>query len=398
MKFIITRHGFSCNNIKKHSQFLEKDNDPSLSVWGYIQTLIKSKQTPEFYTSKVVFVSCLIRTWETAILLYLPNLTEKTITLIISPYLKEKHMIDKIDVGNWPMHLTDQIHKFLLFLQYYTYITNNMKQLEHDQIGDVMLNKLQKSLKKLIKICIGDINITIDLSRINDVEYLKNFGKFENPYGDKLIVREKKTLFLNNAEIPNRIEYFNYVSKLIKNSEHEMFQIVDIIPLPDSPVTLTEVKSNDYTFYKKGKNIQYFISWASKNSTIFDVKNIHCVSHSNTMKEFVATIDEKLLPKDMSEQNNWDLVFDLEDGIMKNMKMYSGRLKPKKQRNYDNLKGFYNAILGEMAVTSACEELCDFRHGFNEKRLSGRSRQCKKNMKDKFNRFLSKKSQLNLLT
>ncbi len=186
----------------------------------------------------------------------------------MSPYIKEKHLIDAIDAGNWPSHLTDQVHKFILFLQYYTYIITNHTMLSSKLIGDISLKSLTKTLKKTINICIEDLTITIDLAKINDVDYLKsNFRSFNNPYGVKLVEKEKNLLFLNDEEIQNRTQYFNYVSNLLKQNENEMSEIVDVIDLPDTKLTLSDsVKSNDYTFYEKGTNIKHFISWIKKNN------------------------------------------------------------------------------------------------------------------------------------
>ena len=119
LNFTITRHAHSCNNLKEgksdsNTQFLKRiplagksiqgavknynffdrtsEHDPGLSFYGVLATLLKtSRISDDRYKSDTVFVSCLVRTWMTAILLYLPNIGNDTLTLVISPFIKEKH-------------------------------------------------------------------------------------------------------------------------------------------------------------------------------------------------------------------------------------------------------------------------------------------------------------------
>ena len=101
--FVITRHGHSCNNLKAgKSSFSVMDRaqefDPGLSIYGILTTLLKTSKIDSLdtedtrYKSSEVFVSPLIRTWLTGLLLYLPNLQKgKELDLHVSPYLIEKY-------------------------------------------------------------------------------------------------------------------------------------------------------------------------------------------------------------------------------------------------------------------------------------------------------------------
>jgi len=165
INFIITRHGFSVANYfeaksKKLKQISE--TDAKLTLWGIYTALLRatslnkeqngnignSKQSalysvnmyneylnsftkvpelarsptltfgsrlaPKQETETSIYVSVLIRTWMTAICLYLPFCESDTLILHVSPYLKETG----ISYDNIPDNFNIQKKIFLYFLQY----------------------------------------------------------------------------------------------------------------------------------------------------------------------------------------------------------------------------------------------------------------------------------------
>ena len=68
--YIIKRHGFSCANMLKEQKKMKQYTiaDPSLCSYG-IFSLLRDKPKPEKFDG-IVFVSSLVRTWQTAILEY----------------------------------------------------------------------------------------------------------------------------------------------------------------------------------------------------------------------------------------------------------------------------------------------------------------------------------------
>jgi hypothetical protein len=67
-----------------------KSRDPSLSVYGVATAILSRNNNPPIHATKqTVYVSCLVRTWQTAFLKYV-GFTEH-LELIISPFLKEKY-------------------------------------------------------------------------------------------------------------------------------------------------------------------------------------------------------------------------------------------------------------------------------------------------------------------
>ena len=115
-KFIITRHGLSCNNITGNLVgVFKKGSDPSLTDIGLqtARTLFENTLKPaDVPRPTVVYVSSMIRTWMTAAAVYSDN---TPLRLIVSPYLKE---LDKrsYDLGNMPDTPSEQLIKWESFL------------------------------------------------------------------------------------------------------------------------------------------------------------------------------------------------------------------------------------------------------------------------------------------
>jgi phosphohistidine phosphatase SixA len=136
--FDFSRHGYSCNNLKdkwkniKTDNILtkarkglislsEKDWEPSLTIPGIIGAYNigkkRAKDAPFNLESNklVVCVSCLIRTWQTATLLFLHQTTE--LELRVCPYLKEEENLGGLFVrGNYPIPVEFQLNTFASFL------------------------------------------------------------------------------------------------------------------------------------------------------------------------------------------------------------------------------------------------------------------------------------------
>ena len=118
----VTRHARSCNN---SAGYTEKFLEPLLTGYGVDSGISRSllqkvnedgSTSGEFlYSSDIVYVSCLVRTWLTALILYNANMTDpkELFTLRVIPGLKEKHVVKK---GNYPLELRVSLSLFLMFL------------------------------------------------------------------------------------------------------------------------------------------------------------------------------------------------------------------------------------------------------------------------------------------
>lgn len=194
----ISRHGFSNANLIKEKGKLDKglfkklltiknqssEIDAKLSIYGVLTTLLhgddlhKKEIKNEMNESPItVFVSVLIRTWMTAICLYLPYCNNNKFILIVSPFIKEKGM----GLDNKPEPFDTQIHYITNFLDYLIKISNitftkdiinnNLKKIkEYFQKGNVLI--INNSNKNEI--------VTFKLDENN--ERIKSIKEYTTPY------------------------------------------------------------------------------------------------------------------------------------------------------------------------------------------------------------------------
>jgi hypothetical protein len=169
--FIITRHGYSIANYIKDKSALvyhklnlyqqhqhNFESDPSLSLWGiltsiYRGSLLNNEEKMNLETNysdpNYINVSILLRTWISAICLYLPYVTGNTITLVVTPYISESgftpdNKSDKVD---------KQIKKFISFLNYLKELKEILESVNNDssiqQNQDSFLNIIMKQFMAL---------------------------------------------------------------------------------------------------------------------------------------------------------------------------------------------------------------------------------------------------------
>lgn len=183
---LITRHAFSCANLKKlkgDSFGQATEPDPSLTLWGILLTLIQSDNIPaEPVTTisssspvKHIYVSCLIRTWETAVLLYGPS--HAHLRLIISPYVKEEGITN----DNLPKPIDQQIQKLRQFLEYLHLIRtfNKIPQFGGQHLA---LQQLQKMNQLTI-----DIYITMSLVETITYDFTTEINVNNKSRGNTLV-------------------------------------------------------------------------------------------------------------------------------------------------------------------------------------------------------------------
>jgi hypothetical protein len=250
----ITRHARSCNN----EGFWKRD--PSIINRGIIQTIIFANKNRTKFTSDYVYVSCLLRTWITAILLYSIGQTE--LILHISPYLKEKHTKfikhlpnsgKKIDKGNFPESFKTSIRKLLRFLN---------------------------SVESLLK------------NKTNLLNNKKNLN-FSLPTKIKIIIESK--------EKHNYLLYI-YKNKII-NKKFITYPILNDIPIdPIDPIDpILNVRHK--TYYQLDGKLGKFLNWVKKKHTLKD--KIHVIAHSRLMKEYLVGLDyiDELHKNNFTENN-----------------------------------------------------------------------------------------------
>jgi broad specificity phosphatase PhoE len=250
-KFIFTRHGYSCANLLKSQKSYQQftDPDPSLTIYGIVSILKTIPEKPEGFQGKV-FVSSLIRTWQTAILEYG---SYGPLTIIVSPYIKEKHS-HPYDVANFPLPRNEQIAKMKLFL-------GVLKGL-HDE-------KATRILQHKITVQYGPVTFTLD------------------------------------ADAPIKTEYVDTIhsSTMIDRTPPERKRKF-FIP------AITTIPEPSFTKYYGAEGFSYFNHWIQSHPD----KTIFVVSHSGFMKSILKKYDNMFVGLTVFDENVWKLVLEPNEG------------------------------------------------------------------------------------
>ena len=177
------RHGLSCNNIanalavsKTSIVEPQKDWEPSLTVYGMLSAIKKGKNIGKKFSNNVeninVCVSPLLRTWQTAILLFCNNY--KTITLHICPYLTEAYpgpvsQYLEIDRGNTPIEFKWQLYKLLYFLRLFK---DNSKRFIGD--NNIVLTNIHLKFIDMDGTVYRGLNYSIPMADVENMSIYKN--------------------------------------------------------------------------------------------------------------------------------------------------------------------------------------------------------------------------------
>jgi hypothetical protein len=183
-KITFVRHAFSVANIynerakknilgpaskNKRDQLREKD--AKLSLFGILSAIkMSEKKKYILNNNQNVYVSCLIRTWMTAICLFLPNMADDDkLTLIVTPGIKEK--------GGTDDNVPDPIHVQIQTIRYF-----------YKFLKDVIFPTLNKNIKNTkIVIKIGTIEIPISTNNSNKQVITNIYNKGWNAENTTLI-------------------------------------------------------------------------------------------------------------------------------------------------------------------------------------------------------------------
>jgi hypothetical protein len=342
--FCFTRHGYSCNNINitYGEKTINSDSDPAISTWAILETFNNGKKNMKYYNSNIIYVSCLVRTWMTATLLYIHyanKFKKNNLILNIVPYLKELHntkLLKSLDIGNYPNSIFNQINSYYRFLKYALLLLKNSKNIfknlkitinmldiynivfiiDSNFNINIKINYTNIENVNLIKNKMVKNNINLNINKLNTVKENSNYKKYLDNIKNKIIKNipiinlkyTKLNINILNNKIPNIIN-----NKLYKNKLGDSYIYDNLI------------------FYKKNKNLDYFISWFLDNKintynqqiggdNIFYKKNInniissreniciHCITHSRIMQEFI--ISKLINPNELKKHNFYNKITD----------------------------------------------------------------------------------------
>jgi len=347
--FQCTRHATSCNNIDMGKGFFGKDEDPSLTMYGVEQAIQLAKTSRErgnhrdrfIPPSFPIAVSGLIRTWETAVLLYGYQASQRynsrnpragyiELKLRICPWLRETSEYGRaFDVGNRPQPLENSIAKFIKFLN---------KLIEND-----FRNRNYRISKVTIYI----------LPKIPE----NSDGLHPALHGMTWREIEIKLNENNISYIPPRF--------CGEDTVHEA-----------------------YGYQTEVGDIMKFMNWYT-NEFPYSPSTVHIIAHSTIMQEFAKHYLDYTIKKDITEENCWTITmpyrikYDNLDEVTKIVNnIQHGFKKPKS----DMLKQAKQVEKGE-GIRSLCGEYGDVKE---EEELTcaygGRRTRRKRNRKKKTRR------------
>lgn len=216
-QFQFTRHILSCNNINCGS-FLGKDWEPSATAYGISTTLQFALQNKDRFAGNKVYVSNLIRTWMTAVLLYGTTITDNTtkedddaatsLELYVSPYLKEFNRAG-IYRGNYPYDTyRKSLEQFRVFLNIlYRYgdkvILNETMQVVHVRFPDAIwihFKDINSSTPSVNPICKFNKKYTQNSYQYENISYSYRFV-------DDTFLRSKA--FLATGDLEKFMHWYN---------------------------------------------------------------------------------------------------------------------------------------------------------------------------------------------
>lgn len=271
----VSRHSTSCNNAEKGKTF-GMDSEPSLCEYGIINARIlaieqkrigsKRFQAPSF----PIAVSALIRTWETAVLLYgygrttrlelriCPWLRETSSKLIKRPLWSYAIPNETIDIGNRPKELTHSIPKFIKFL-----------------------NKLRSNPNFGDNYKINTINIYIPKIDLN--------------------IDDGVTLGSTDADWELlQIHYDPLMDPKIPGNPKGGYK------LPDNLCDVTDTIHDVPVYQTEVGDIMKFMEWY-ESVFGYSPETVHTVAHSTIMQLFIENHIDEDYKSDISEENCWSM-------------------------------------------------------------------------------------------
>jgi hypothetical protein len=333
------RHGFSCNNLNKEFGAMYQLNDiedPSLSLYGIFDILL-NENSCRTYTQEYngfIFVSSLIRTWQTATLLHFsePNANR---FIVISPYIKEEHGIAK---GNMPLIFEDQLRRMKFFFSLLNVIYRITSATYQSRDGIRNKTKQEIICRKIKQIYNSSITIldpirrkkfTIEKSmykesmRVDD-NYVKSI--LSNIVGDSLLNKIAESSTIDSPDLhPFDQRQQEYINTLVKppsllltassvpSTEQSPFpgsgqygQVLMPNSIPIKPQINPTV--NDLITYYEGNSFMLFDKWVF--TYMPGIKRAFVVCHSHTMQSILKKHTPSLQKENpIFKSNVWSFTY-----------------------------------------------------------------------------------------
>jgi len=309
--YIIQRHGFSCANLEKakdKNSWHFRVADPSLTSYGIYSLLYNQvgKRKPDGFNG-TIFGSSLIRTWQTGLLEYGKY---EPLTIVVSPYIKEKHGIAG-DLSNMPLPFEQQMAQMEEFMTF-------LKGIDHDIAREIIIHKHKikygDKLYSLGKSYVPPVKITTPIPQTSSQQLFQQFLRGEVPS------QPYKPEYKYESQGPYIDELKN--KKVLKPAvSTKPKQIKENVFIPDISV----IPRPSYHEYYGAKGFVYFDHWVRENYP--DMETIFVVSHSGWMQKVIegycGVVETKIF-----DENAWKLkITPVSPGIF-NFEIMRGIPKP----------------------------------------------------------------------
>jgi hypothetical protein len=251
-----------------------------------------------------VYVSSLLRTWETAFLLFLQfliNISDPgyipVLILVVSPFLREKENYG-INASNKPGGIIDNIMQFLKFIDLYILLSN----LEDDTINEIR-DKFKSYPKKFNLVVefssTQKLYIHVDTTTPSSIVFeYQIIGINSSDHEIQNYLKTRVSLSDENITfIKSIVSSVSNVANVASSSRYVKYNDTLSTPTPtqvDLPYALTQMDESNFdnfeTFSVYSPDIFNYLKWVisvkkhPKNIPIF------VVSHSGTMQKFLKKI------------------------------------------------------------------------------------------------------------
>lgn len=255
-----------------------------------------------------IYVSELLRTWETAVLLFL-SLLNTNLTLYISPYLRETGIFPSDEPG----YLKEQVKEFIRFIAF----LRELKKLNIDGIS----NLIPESFTIILKHFGGNFDevFTQDIEKPEGVELSIegggiqiscNFNK-DNGLPSRIDPLEQNNIakMLKAIQVDKTSGYVPYANVSSKSES--------ALQIPTASGVL--IKETDYymkTPSEPAGSLPNFVDWySSLQPKPYSASNIvTAVSHSGTMKNFVTSVKKINSPPSPEFNQEYDIALNNNNG------------------------------------------------------------------------------------
>jgi hypothetical protein len=313
--YMLIRHAFSCNNLLKEqnkiTKFFKQDDDPSLTLYGIKSLLAIEREIENF--NGTVFVSPLIRTWQSSILEFYKKIKEgQALTLIVSPFIKEKGS----DGENMPLPMEEQISKMNIFIK-----------LIKEQLSLTL-----PTIYLITPLPGPHLPINGGLNHETIKIILNNNGAPAPSSWEDQVALHKMSNKMSGGDCTT-VE--NYINEINVNAVKSVPIASDNTKAYAQYANINNIQTDIFTYYYGENALAYFDKWYRMH---YGEPNVFVVCHSNLMQKILTTIAPTHFKIEDSpfNHNSWAFTITNKNSEFKTLTIFNGVKKPSNSKSMCN--------------------------------------------------------------